>query len=172
MGQLIFETSIKSSEVDLENLAPAFRKASLNMIMASVVCEKAIQQIADVPKADVGFILGTHFGELDSTLEFLRTYHETQVPRPILFQNSLHNSTLGFITIQLGLTGPSLTVTTDCETVSSAMLMAETLLEKSRYVLVCLIDCIPEKLTPYYLKRYPFFEKHLNKASCMLFSRS
>lgn len=170
--QLIFETHLNSADVNLEALSPAFRKASLNMVMGSLVCEKVIQQIPLVPKDQVALVLATHFGEVDSSLEFLRIYHETQMPRPILFQNSLHNSTLGFASIQLGLTGPAITVSADKETEAAALLTVDTLLETSPYVLLCFVDYIPELLTFYYLDRFPFMKKYLNKASCFLFHRS
>ncbi len=168
---LIFETSLSASEIHPEEMGAVYRKATLSMMMACLVCEQAIQKISNVPKNEIAFILGTHFGEVDSTLEFLSTYNETQIARPILFQNSLHNSTLGFTSIQLGLTGPALTVSTDHETERASMLLADTFLETNPYVMLCFVDYIPEPLIPFYLERFPFLKNSLNRATCLLYSR-
>ncbi|MGE3759614.1 MAG: beta-ketoacyl synthase chain length factor, partial [Pseudobdellovibrionaceae bacterium] len=103
--------------------------------------------------------------------DFLSGFHETQTPSPILFQNSLHNSTLGFTTIHLGLTGPALTVSADKATISSALETAQSLLEVTPYALVCFVDYIPTELEPYYLARYPFMEKNWNRAFCCALAR-
>ena len=171
MKSPLFETHLKAKDVKTEDLPAAFRKASLNMALSSLVCEKAIQSISNVPRENVAFILATHFGEIESSLEFLKTYYETQMPRPILFQNSLHNSTLGFVTIHLGLTGVAMTVSSDQETEKSAYLLAESLLETHSHVMICFVDCIPEALVPYYGKSFPSIEKYFNQASCFVYSR-
>jgi hypothetical protein len=55
-------------------------------------------------------VLNSGFGELESTGGFLQALSETGLARPLLFQNSLHNSTTGFLAIQLGILGPVLTI--------------------------------------------------------------
>ncbi len=59
---------------------------------------------------DCGFVLGSCHGELEVTIDFLKTYSQTGVARPLLFQNSLHNSTSGFICMNWKISGPMLTV--------------------------------------------------------------
>ena len=98
---------------------PSFRKATLPMMMAWRALEKAISVVtntsapADDKKAamtDWGLVFGTSHGELDVTRDFLVTLATKGLARPILFQNSLHHSTLGFISLKLGISGPGITV--------------------------------------------------------------
>jgi 3-oxoacyl-(acyl-carrier-protein) synthase len=170
--KLIAHASIEASQLNFDALDPAYRRATTNMAMATLACEQALSTIpAQIPREEVSFVLGTHFGEVHSTLDFLSTYYETNTPRPILFQNSLHNSTLGFATIKLGLTGPALTVITDRKTQNSVLNLAESLLTMTPYVMVCFVDCIPDQLIPQYLENFPFMEKFMNKAHCFVFSK-
>ena len=168
---LLNKTELKITELDLETLDPSYRKATVNMALACLACENLLKLHPEIPRGDISFILATHFGEVHSTLEFLKTYHETQVPRPILFQNSLHNSTLGFTSIQLGLTGPAMTVSADAETEKATYELADSLFELSPYVLVCFVDYVPESLMAYYEQSFPFIKKYLNQASSFLYSR-
>ncbi|MBK7962175.1 MAG: beta-ketoacyl synthase chain length factor [Bdellovibrionales bacterium] len=93
--------------------------------MTTLCCEHLLKALpAQTSKQDVSMVLATHFGEVGSTLDFLRTSPSS----PTLFQNSLHNSTLGFASVTLGLTSPGMTISCDSETYSSSLLMAETLL--------------------------------------------
>jgi len=171
--KLLAEAKIAAENVNLQELDASYRKATLNMAMVTLSCEQALRHLPeDANKSQVSFVVATHFGEVSSTLEFLSTYHETQTPRPILFQNSLHNSTLGFASLQLGLTGPAMTVSCDRATPHAAMNLAETLLELTPYVLVCFVDHLPAPLVPYYLENFPFVESYLNKARCQLYSRA
>jgi 3-oxoacyl-(acyl-carrier-protein) synthase len=55
-------------------------------------------------------VFGTSHGELEVTKDFLVTLSTKGLARPILFQNSLHHSTLGFISLKLGISGPGITV--------------------------------------------------------------
>jgi hypothetical protein len=90
---------------------PSYRKATRNMILAN---DSVTRALASVPReivlADCGYVLGSCHGELEVTINFLKTFSETGVARPILFQNSLHNSTAGFVSMALKLSGPLLTV--------------------------------------------------------------
>jgi hypothetical protein len=159
-------------DLNLDSLDPSYRRATVNMALATLCCEKLLAKLPEgIDKNQISFVVATHFGEVHSTLEFLNTYNETKTPRPILFQNSLHNSTLGFASIQLGLTGPGLTISCDHETEFSAKLTCENLLELTPYVLLCFIDCIPSELSNFYLEKFPFLEKHLDQASAFLYSR-
>jgi hypothetical protein len=170
--RLLSEHILPAAEVDLNSLPPAFRRATLNMALATLSCEKCLEALPPgLPRDQVSFVVATHFGEVRTTLEFLSTFHETQTPRPILFQNSLHNATLGFASIHLGLTGPAMTVSCDRETASAARALGESLLALTPYMLLCFVDCIPGPLTEYYLNAFPFLETHLNKASCFLYAR-
>ncbi|UYL09607.1 beta-ketoacyl synthase chain length factor [Bdellovibrio sp. SKB1291214] len=171
--KLIAESSLRTRDISMDSLDPSYRRATLNMALTTLTAEKVLQQLpAGISKDQVSFVVATHFGEVSSTLEFLNTYYETQTPRPILFQNSLHNSTLGFASIQLGMTGPGMTISCDSETVKSAHEAGRHLLTLTPYVLISIVDCVPEELTGHYLEKFPFLGEHLNQATSYLFART
>lgn len=99
-----------ADERDAENFRgrPDFRKATRNMCLVQAALEKFGEWNSRGRR--VGVVLGTSHGELSSTADFLSELGIRNVARPFLFQNSLHNSTLGFITQRLQFTGPSFTV--------------------------------------------------------------
>lgn len=108
---------------------PGFRKATTPMMMAWQALEKALTQL--VPDVSLlstktwGLVFGTSHGELEVTKDFLVTFATKGLARPILFQNSLHHSTLGFISLRLGISGPGMTVSNHFfsgeDAISSAM---------------------------------------------------
>jgi hypothetical protein len=110
-------TAKRTECVDMDR-DPSFRKATLPMMMAWRALDKALKQIATakedadriLSKKDWGLVFGTSHGELEVTKDFLVTLATKGLARPILFQNSLHHSTLGFISLKLGINGPGITV--------------------------------------------------------------
>lgn len=95
---------------DLSKFAalPDFRKATANMVKCYAAIEPMLEHFPKLEGA--GLVLGSSYGELAVTTEFLNTLETQGIARPLLFQNSLHNATLGFLAIRLGITGPSMTV--------------------------------------------------------------
>jgi hypothetical protein len=94
---------------------PDFRKASVPMALAYDAARAAVAGLPDSARAtleDWGLVVGVDHGELEVTKDFLCTLHAKGVARPFLFQSSLHNATLGFLSMRLGLRGPGLTTTT------------------------------------------------------------
>ena len=89
-------------------LKPSFRKASLNMKMGYQSIREACRNFSHLDEC--GFVLGTSYGEIENTKEFLKNFATTGVARPILFQSSLHNGTLGFLALELSIFGPTFTV--------------------------------------------------------------
>lgn len=162
--ELIAQNHLHLSEIDQASLEPAFRRATPNMLLSTFVCQELLRKVAQVPTDQVSLLLGSLFGEVGASLDFLKTYHDTKVPRPILFQNSLHNSTVGFTTIQLGLTGPALTISTDHLTSQSAFDLVENMLDDTPFLILCFVDSIPESLYPQYLRHTPILEKYQNRA--------
>lgn len=151
---------------------PTFRKASSNMALASLACAKLLERHTLVDKQELSFVLGTAFGEVASSLGFLKTQKEEGIARPNLFQNSLHNSTLGFVTIHLGLTGPAVTVSAGKDTIASTRQTAQTLLVLTDYVLGCTIDVTPSYLNQYYQDAFPELQSAIGKAHCWLWKRT
>jgi hypothetical protein len=84
------------------------------MCLAYSAIESLLAQLPDgwleSARAKLGMVLGTSHGELDHTIQFLRGLGAAGVARPFLFQNSLHNATLGFLSQRLGICGPGFTV--------------------------------------------------------------
>ncbi len=169
MAWLIFKEEVLKSEIHLDELPSSFRKATLNMALAYTVCNKALKSLPGLNTENVSFVIATHFGEVQSTLDFLSIYSETGVPSPILFQNSLHNSTLGFVAIQLALTGPAMTISLAVQTESSMKLLVDSLVDLSGAVIICFVDCLPDQLQQHYLEIFPFLQNTLNKAIAYAF---
>lgn len=153
---------------------PIYRKATSNMALATMACNKILDKnaISGELKSQTSFVLGTAFGEVESSLSFLKTHKEEGIARPNLFQNSLHNSTLGFVTIQLGLVGPAITVSSGAQTFESTQQTALSLLTITDYVLACVIDVTPESLQAYYQEAFPEVQPHIGKAQCWLWKRN
>jgi hypothetical protein len=127
---------------DLGALArlPAFRKASRNMMLAHLAVEEACLGFA-LPAEATGLVLGSSFGELALTQEFLTTFATAGIARPLLFQNSLHSATSGFLSIHRSITGPTLTVSQRFFTGEACLETASLLLEASD-VSICLVVAV------------------------------
>lgn len=112
---------------------PEFRKATRNMGMAWLCVQDAldtIQSRVPPPLEGAAMILGSGYGELETTKEFLKTLADSRVARPLLFQNSLHNATLGFLAMRLAFTGITLTVSSRHFTGEDCLCMACDLIER------------------------------------------
>jgi 3-oxoacyl-(acyl-carrier-protein) synthase len=134
-----------SSEVAELQMKPALRKASKKMMLALAACERAIASsgIEDVSRG--ALILNSGFGEIEATGGFLKAFEETKVARPLLFQNSLHNSTTGFLAIHFGIQGPLFTVNHRSEGGSQALGIASTLLDEGLcdHCVVVSVESVP-----------------------------
>jgi len=90
-----------------------FRKATLNMKLSTLALQQALEPLASL-KNDLSdkmtLFLGTGHGEFNATLDFLKGWAQQKFARPFLFQNSLHNSTTGFLCLNQGYQAPSCTV--------------------------------------------------------------
>lgn len=141
---------------DIPELAasPEFRKCTPKMQLASVSIRRALESLqkhkngsALVDRGALGFVLNSGYGELEATTGFLKTFSETGVARPMMFQNSLHNSTTGFCAIHFGLEGPALTLNHRVFGGEHAILLAETLLVDGDCdaCLVTTVETVPEE---------------------------
>ena len=110
----------------------AWRKATRNMIMATASIQRALDQAPGwLEKAndETGLVLGSNSGELETSSDFLMTLSKSGMARPLLFQNSLHNATTGFASIQYKLTGPTFSVSSGARMPAESLLTARALLE-------------------------------------------
>lgn len=127
---------------------PDFRRATLNMRLAYASASALTRKIpSSVPNTRVGLVVGTSYGELQATYDFFSGLAVENVARPLAFQNSLHHSTLGFVSRMLQLLGPGLTVSRDYFTGEDAIDAGIQLLELDcDYVIVIGVDAVVEPL--------------------------
>jgi len=109
-----FGSGIATTEAVLAlGASTEFRKATKNMAFACAAVEDLFQSLPQDwvrdESAKMGIVVGTAEGELSTTFQFLKRL-ESQGARPFLFQSSLHNATLGFLTQKYNLRGPGITV--------------------------------------------------------------
>ena len=136
---------------------PELRRATTNMLAVSA----AIERLAPKPEAlagstDLGVVIGTSHGELEPTVEFLRELGATRTARPFLFQNSLHNATLGFLTQRYALRGAGFTVSRRWHSGEDALELAADLLHTgTERVLVIGVDGLPPGLEGALAETYP-----------------
>jgi len=143
--------SLKSAE---------FRRATTNMRFCYQTVSELIapfrEHLNKVTSDRIGFYLGTSHGELEPTVEFLKNLTPTTVANPIHFQNSLHNSMLGFLTQTLKFASPGITSTNHYFSGESALLMAQGALQTGEIDFAIVIGCdtIPMNLKAPYLSHY------------------
>ncbi len=136
------------------------RKATRNMRMSYAVLTKLLQPFPRLMaeyQYEVGVVLGTGHGELETTKEFFKCYRQQGMARPLLFQNSLHNSTLGFLSQIFSFTGPTLTNSDHFFSGEKALETAMLLL-KEKQILFCValgIDALVPELSESLRLMYP-----------------
>lgn len=175
MGAFVLAAAnVGSDDVSGHALLPEFRKSSLGMVYTHAAVTKLLQAtpeaIAKVGAEQCGIVVGTSQGELGSTKEFLENIALKGVARPIIFQNSLHNSTLGFLTLQFGITGQALTVSNGYlsgeDALSTALLMFDQGL--CHLCLVVGFDLLVDSLEPARDLFYPYGLKRANGAGALM----
>jgi hypothetical protein len=138
---------------------PSFRKASLNMKLAYLACTSALQEARIEPSAlsEAAFVLGSSYGELVQTKEFLKAWAKDGLARPLLFQSSLHNGTLGFLSLELQIKGPSFTVSHHYLTGEKSVELAMDLIRDgtAEIALVSAVEVMDPDLLPSLLCKMP-----------------
>lgn len=89
----------------------------------------------------VALILGSGSGELEASADFLATWAKINMARPVLFQNSLHNASTGFASIQFKIVGPSFTVSAGESTPQECIEMARGLMNED-LADVCIVTLV------------------------------
>lgn len=77
---------------------PKFRKATPLGVMMVNLLNQISDEIDKNWLENTAIVYCSDGGELVKTIEFLDTYFQEKMARPFLFQNSLHSSTIGFLT--------------------------------------------------------------------------
>lgn len=129
---MLIETGAVVLEEDLGSLAftPDLRRASRNMLFAVCALERIFraEPYSTFDGQRTALILGTNSGEIDTSSEFVLTHARSGLARPLLFQNSLHNSTAGFLSLRFAIQGPVFTLSSGAETPGECTGLAEMLL--------------------------------------------
>lgn len=121
---------------------PLFRKATVPMILAHQALTRAVAGLTDEARAllpEAALIIGINYAELAVTREFLTTLAVRGMARPFLFQSSLHNAALGFLSTHWGCLGPGFTTTTHYFAGEDALALAQDLLQASACPLALVI---------------------------------
>jgi len=120
--------------------------------MALVAAQRALANEGEMP--DLALVFGTGYGALAATAEFLDgiATRGAAFGRPIAFQQSVHHSPAGQLSILLGSHGPALTMTAREVSGESALKVGMTLLDSGRSdrVLVVAADEWTESLAAGY----------------------
>ena len=142
------------------------------MIGSTLVCQRTLQSSSQINNESIGFIYASHFGEIESSTQYLYDLKTDQMAKPILFQNSLHNSALGFVSIDLKLKGPALTVSGGRDMNQCLVDTAEGLFFMCDQLLICMSDSIPEKYQHIYSETFPDLNKTFNQSRSFLLSKT
>lgn len=108
--------------------------------MAFVVCNEVLKGVES--RENLFILVGSAYGEIAMTKDFLFDLYQTQLARPTPFQNSLHNAILGFLSIQLKIKGPGVSLSHGAETPRDLVELAETFLAtgEAKQCLLCYVD--------------------------------
>lgn len=93
--------SLRLADIRELTLLNENRKKSPNMLIASVLAKKILAAArSQIAIHDLDLIFCSGEGELQQTFDYFKGLTQG-LARPILFQNSLHNSTLGSLTLEI-----------------------------------------------------------------------
>jgi|GEM_PF-1644479 len=162
MNELFILNAAQASTGDLGSLEkdPVFRKATRGMMMAFLAIQRALAPYENKLKdfsGQLGLFLGTGHGELEATHQFLTRFKKSGFGSPTFFQNSLHNSTAGFLTQKLRITGVSLTTSNSYFSGENALDLAALALRRDQilFALVVGVDVLVPGLESVFSRMYP-----------------
>jgi 3-oxoacyl-(acyl-carrier-protein) synthase len=157
---------------------PEFRRSTRNMALAystiQDLCERLPPNWLSANADRLAFVLGTSHGELDATVQFLTGLGASGMARPFVFQSSLHNATLGFLSQMLKLRGPAVTVSHHYYTGEDALTVGGDLLSdgSSEFALVVGIDGLISGTESAFQSTYPPGIKLTEGAGAVLLGRA
>ena len=151
---------------------PSFRKASLNMKLAFFAMNAALKEagLDSSQLESAGFVLGSSYGELVQTKEFLKAWAKEKLARPLLFQSSLHNGTLGFLSLEFGLRGPSFTVSHQYLTGEKALELGMDLIadQAAEICFISAVEVMDPDLLPSLQCKMPEGVQWVDGAACLI----
>ncbi len=169
---ILSQAIIKQDDIiDLKKM-PEFRKATKNMILSYLAASKVLSYLSDRGQYSIGIVVGSGHGELQATNSFCKDYTLYAKSRPIFFQNSLHNSTLGYLANKLQLSGSATSMSNSYFSGEDALDFAidEIKLDLVDLYLVIGVDCLCDELSTSQQGLYPLNVNLSEGASALLLS--
>lgn len=133
-----------------KDFLPAAKLRRMSRFIRLAVCSAIMAfhdaqiDLAKVNKDRIGIVVGTVYGSLKDTEEFLSKMilQGEQFVSPINFMNAVHNIAASQIALQLGITGPNLTISNGTASFENALEYGIQLLKNDivDHVLVCSVD--------------------------------
>ncbi len=171
--ELIKEMQLKHADIVVDETSPRYRRATTNMIATTQLCEDILKLLPEnFSKDSLGVVYATEFGEITSSADYLLHLKRDKMSKPILFQNSLHNSTLGFTSIELKLTGPCITVSAGKKMNEGILHTVNALFVICDYVLICRSDSVPKSHAAYYNYSFADVAENFNKTTVQLYKKN
>jgi hypothetical protein len=116
------------------------RKTSPSMQLAMCAVGELLRAYPQLDTEGMGLVVGSHLGELENTLNFLKTYYDSGLARPVLFQNSLHSSIAGFLNLQFNIRGPTTLTSFRDRTLANSLEIAHLFLQHTPFVVVVTVE--------------------------------
>jgi hypothetical protein len=126
------------------------RRQSLLIGMVAEVASQACAE-AGVSLGRVPIVVGSAFGELETTIEMLNELEGDGIPSPLRFQHSVHNSAVGTLSIAQRNAAPSTSLAAGNDTVAMVLLEAMTQLAVGAAEVLAIVadEPLPEALVPH-----------------------
>jgi hypothetical protein len=113
------------------------RKKSQNMVLAIAVAQDILEQTkTHFSDSAIDLIFCTGEGEIAQTFEFYKNLANGERARPVVFQNSLHNSTLGALSLAVANISSGITVSNGDISFEMALDLALTSTSKNPILIV------------------------------------
>lgn len=173
MIHLVNFSTCSVEDLEIEKRDHPQRNITENMQMGKVCINKLRQTIIDpfVEKHKIGLYIATSYGEMMANYGFYKNLGQNHA-RPILFQNSLHNSTLGFLAQQYKLKAMGRTIVQGEHSAEYGIqaCIDDLLLEKLDLAILFCHEFLPGELDETLLTFYPEGTQLKNGACCCVFA--
>jgi hypothetical protein len=169
MIKLIDFEKIHISDIYDQISSPKNRRSTANMIMAQHLVTTVLENLNEELKGNkIDIIFCTAEGELDQTYKFYDGLSNQGIARPIFFQNSLHNSTLGSVSIKHKNLSLGVTIASGDVSFENAVTLQLVSPSKNPFIIVS-VDSYPEHVLEIKLSRYNNVKSLSSEANIGLF---
>jgi hypothetical protein len=151
---------------------PENRKKTINTLLAREVIKDLVTDFygKDHSNFQFDFILCTGDGELNQTFQFYQNLALKNYARPILFQNSLHNSTLGALSLEVSGMRLGMSISNGCLSYENGIDLALNRPTELPVIIVG-VDSYPKELIDMKSKSYDGHVRLTNGACGALFTK-